>query len=1436
MTIRTSRPLRSCASVALALLALAAGSPLHAQPAGIQLRETSGNTTRFVVAVPAPKLDPLAWAADVRSIAVTGFESAGMPGETALPMRMILVAVPATGEVSIETRASTITPYDGILLATQPVIRSRAVSDPTADEGVRRSMLGNRERRPGPTSEEPWARIESISWMRDQRVARILVQPARYDLGARRVSVAGEIEISVHSTGGPTPARATRSDRGGPDPFEVVYLGALVNAEQGRAWRWRSPSGTAPAAVEGGPVTVVPDTSIYAGRDWVKLAVAQPGVYKVSYAQVRGSRLFANRTNIPLDSLRLYTWPGYPLLPEGNYCDSCDYREVAIQVVADTGAAFNNNDYIYFYGLGPSDWGNVYDPSRPDTEFVNSPYELQNYYFLTFGETGRPVGGTPKRITVRSGAIGDPTGTTTPVTIAARAHFEQDNEYEVDAAPTNNPLNPQDARFDVSSTRRTIFWEKWFWKSVLQGNEARTDPVDIPGIDASQPIRLRARWWGLNRHDFRSVNISDHYVLGELNGVPVINRRWNLLLPQTVDTVMMAPVTSGFQMRTVVPRVTDPRPDYDAQRNDRVGFAWFDIFYQRRFTPVNDAFDFQTTGGGSFVYSIGPFRAPGDSIPRVFEVTDPLAPVEVVNIEYTGAGTSWQLRFRSDETTPRRYRVIPEHDIKQMVPNAITNAAASSATNLRSTTRKADYLLIYFDEFGAAAQDLLTWRQQHLPLVGNAPFDTASVPISAIYDQFSGGRLDPTAIRNFLRAVYYNWRAGGHDQPLYVCLLGDASSDFKNITGNVPAGTTGTFVPSYEGGWDPVVSRQFGSDDWLLNADNPNLTIPEFLGGRIPARDAGAAISYVRDKLIPYESTVPVGTWRNTVMLIADDNMQGSAPDRLSWEHVRQTAALDEEGTPQHIDRDYVYLHTYPTTAQFTKAGARTDIVNGINEGRIMVNYIGHGSPFQISDERVYVPGDADNQTNATRPCVFVAASCDVGKFNDPLDSSIGEKLVLNPVGGAVGVISATELAFSNQNADLNMTLYHEIFRRDSLTGRYFQPLAAGLLRAKLVGSTNNQKYQVMGDAATRLVLPAHTVELTFVDANDQPDTVASRGNPLKFRGRILDRPGGNLVPLDGELDLLIEDSSPIDQTSGGTAYRFTASPMFRGNVQVTGGVFAGQCVVPVDAHAGDLGRGRGYLLPASQGYADDAVGSHGLLVQAGTPPPGDDAGPAISLSFRGGSTTVLPDAALRIDIADPSGVLISGNAPQNGIIVTVDGSSTQRYDVTPSFRYATNSYQAGTASFTLPNLSPGAHTISVSAADNLAGGIAAAQHRSIATISFSVSDNPALNVTRAILFPNPILSGGAAGGGTFVIDVPGGEVNVLLRIYTVNGKLIRELTSFGGLGQVQIPWDGLDAEGDRLANGTYLFRVHVNPQDPDGTSSPRQKATAEGRLVVIGH
>ena len=116
----------------------------------------------------------------------------------------------------------------------------------------------------------------------------------------------------------------------------------------------------------------------------------------------------------------------------------------------------------------------------------------------------------------------------------------------------------------------------------------------------------------------------------------------------------------------------------------------------------------------------------------------------------------------------------------------------------------------------------------------------------------------------------------------------------------------------------------------------------------------------------------------------------------------------------------------------------------------------------------------------------------------------------------------------------------------------------------------------------------------------------------------------------------------------------------------------------------------------------------------------------------------------------------------------------------------------------------------------------------------FQVVETPPLRVARSFLFPNPVRSRGAGGGGVFVVDAPGDSLNTQIRVYTVAGKLVRVLKQFGGIGQIQVAWDGLDDDGDPLAQGTYLYKVYVSAREADGKSSPRQKATAEGRFVVL--
>ncbi len=1377
-------------------------------PAGVRMLSASSGAVRFEVSVPAVVLSTRAAAAGADATVrpgIAGYDDdpdRRFPGG---PVRIVVVAVPPLGPVSIAATGAESEVLEGVTLD-------------RADAGD--GTTGTR------------ARLIEVGWMRNQRIARIAVFPVDADRGARRLTIWHRIEVDV--TVQPPPELGIPAEE--PDPMESVYRAALVNYDQGRAWRRPSMRGAnaasralralGPAALQGLAATV-PDSSVYVGRTWIKITIQRTGFYRLDFGTLR-KWMGAAR----MDSLRLFNWPGVPVLPTTSYCDSCDMREVAILTAdAKQDSMFSDNDdQFFFYALGPSDWASLYDPARPETVFVDHPYDYNNYYYLTVATEDRPVGGTPARMAQVSGQVTHPEWPV-PASFPARRHYEQDFEFWPNASPFN------------TDTDHALFWEKWFWRSLAKGSQFQF-PVSLPAADTTQPVRLRALTWGLDENSTTGT-LPDHLVDLAFNDIRFPRRGFNLMRAQVFDSTFHGLRAAGTNVFSLsIPFLTDER---GGDRTDTSGLAWFDLFYQSRYLPgAGGRLDFDTPAGGNgdVRYRIGPYPE-GTAKPFVFEVSDPLRPAEVLvdTMERDSAGL-W-LGFQAQETSRRRYRVT-SLDSVLLVPSAnLRPAPAMSLENLRSPGERADYILLYYDGFQAAAESLATWRRTRLTLAGaEAPYECKAVPVSALYDQFSGGRTDPGAIRNFLRAAFYNWNDHGTPRrPTYVTFFGDASPDYKNILGHAEADQPGCLLPTYEDNLDIGLGRQYTTDDWMLNVDNAVSVIPDFLGGRMPLMTVAEAMNVVRAKVLLHERTAPLGEWRDNVMLIADDYMQNTIPDPLRLEHLRQTVVLDTLSTPASFDRRYIYLHTYP---EGNKRSANVDIRRDLDEGSAMMNYVGHGSPVQITDENILLDTDVGSLYNSPRFPVFVSASCDVGKFSDYSRRSLGEQLFTHAEGGCISVVSATELAISQVNAQLNRTIYRELFRRDTTDCEYHTPVSAALLAAK-TGSVNGQKYQVMGDAASRPAIPRLWVDVALADSAGNPVSAIQQGQTLSFSGRVLDCPGGTPVPFSGVASLRIEDSQAIERAIMNVVYRgvtyqdaasyySNGGAVYRGDVSVTNGIFHGRFVVPVEAREGTRGRARAYVEGEALGeaYRSDGAGSIKTEVRAGLAPAGDASGPRISLAFVGGSTSVRPDATLQVDLYDANGILTTGHTPQNGIIVTIDGNTTSRADITESFRYAADSYQSGTAHFQLPHLSLGAHSVSVSAADNLAAGLAAAAHRSRASLDFTVIDQPDLRITHAYLFPNPTESAWGRGGGQFVVDCPGDSVNVLLRIYTVTGRLIRTLKMFGGLGQVQVPWDGMDDEGHPLANGVYLFRVHVNPRDPDGTSSPREKAAADGRFVIV--
>lgn len=72
---------------------------------------------------------------------------------------------------------------------------------------------------------------------------------------------------------------------------------------------------------------------------------------------------------------------------------------------------------------------------------------------------------------------------------------------------------------------------------------------------------------------------------------------------------------------------------------------------------------------------------------------------------------------------------------------------------------------------------------------------------------------------------------------------------------------------------------------------------------------------------------------------------------------------------------------------------------------------------------------------------------------------------------------------------------------------------------------------------------------------------------------------------------------------------------------------------------------------------------------------------------------------------------------------------------------------------------------------------------------------------------PNPFSSSTMF---TYTISAPEDPDEVTIRVYTVAGRMIRQVTVPGTLGFNKVPWDGRDNDGDEIGNGVYLYKVTV--------------------------
>ncbi|MDO7876248.1 C25 family cysteine peptidase [Hymenobacter sp. ASUV-10] len=193
--------------------------------------------------------------------------------------------------------------------------------------------------------------------------------------------------------------------------------------------------------------------------------------------------------------------------------------------------------------------------------------------------------------------------------------------------------------------------------------------------------------------------------------------------------------------------------------------------------------------------------------------------------------------------------------------------------------------------------------------------------------------------------------------------------------------------------------------------------------------------------------------------------------------------------------------------------------------------------------------------------------------------------------------------------------------------------------------------------------------------------------------------------------------------------------------------------------------------------------------------------------------------------------------AGQPATIVDLRSSAVRFTTDTTKGSVARLEYQPG-LSAPMPD---GVYTLRVQGRDpsNATAGIAGNGDAQDYEVKFEVVN--ASTITNVFPYPNPVTS-----KAKFVFTVTGQELprNMKIQIMTIAGRVVREIF-MSELGPLHIgnniteyAWDGTDEYGDRLANGTYLYRVSLD--DPQDQFSQRRTVADKafkndwGKLVLM--
>lgn len=1127
--------------------------------------------------------------------------------------------------------------------------------------------------------------------------------------------------------------------------------------------------------------------SVLRDGDIYKIAVRETGVHKLTYTFLK------DQLGIPIDNVDPRTIKVYgngggmvPSFIQTERID--DLEENHIFVAGESDGNFGSGDYILFYGQGPDRW--FFNEEKEIFEMEKNIYDDANYYFIKIGP------GNGARVDTQS-----------------------------DLSTAQSTVNTFDdfARHEIDKVNLLHEWnlsqgsgQQWFgdhFKVVRAYDYDRlfTFPNLVTEIPAKIETRMALR--ATERGYFR-LEVAGQSLQSELSG------RVSKLTDNLIDYARSTKLEGAARLTgdNVSLRVSYPNPGGSGDGSE----GWLDYIQfnvRRRLIMSGNQLGFRNIESRSYA-SVAFELGGANANTQIWEITDPLHPATQ---EVRRDGST--LRFGRNTAGVVRQFVAFDQNAALLTAEAVGKIENQNLHALNNT----DMVILYHADFEEAAARLAQHRVDFSDLA------VSLVRVDHVYNEFSSGRQDPTAIRDFAKMLYDRG-----PRFKYLLLFGDGSFDARNRyeLGN-------NFIPVFEkDDFNPLFT--FPSDDYfgLLTNDNPNDPLAGALNvavGRLPVATVEEADALVR-KIIHYDTNPStLGDWRNRIVFIGDDE-DGNF-------HIRDADRIADriDATNPFLNIDKIYLDAY--LQESTPGGDRyPDVTNAINQsifrGALVMTYLGHGGSRGWAQERILNISDITGWDNLDRQPLFMTATCSFTGYDDAGFVTAGEKVILNERGGAIALMTTVRAVYASLNAELTEEALEELFNRQG--GDRIPTLGDAILRAKnnFSGSTittNSRKFALIGDPAQHLTIPQYQVQTTHIDdqpvAQVQVDTLGAL-QKVKVRGVITDATGQIVEDFNGIIFPTVFDKqttiSTLGQDSDSRVFDFKVQKniIFKGRATVSNGRFEYTFIVPKDINY-RYGMGKISYYASDQAQMLDAAGSYEDIVIGGTNPDAfrDDQGPTVDVFMNstdfvfGGVTNENP--TLLVKLRDDNGINVVGNSIGHDLEAVLDDDTQNSLLLNDFYESELDDFTQGEVRYPLSGLEEGLHTIRVKAWD-------VANNSAEGYTEFVVAGSGEVALEHVLNYPNPFTDFTCF---QFDHNLVNQQIDVLVRIYTISGRLVKTLESTlfsdGAIRQDNcIRWDGRDDFGDPLGRGVYLYQVKV--RSANGAAATLSGESSFEKLVIL--